>query len=68
MRRVTTLASLTLLLLALAAPALAAEETSASGSFAGLGWAAIAGVVLGVLYFVLLPKDDAGSHDHQEHP
>ena len=58
MRRVLTLVPLTVLLLAVAAPAFAQEQEQFTGTFEGLAWAGIAGVVLGIVYFLLLPKGE----------
>jgi hypothetical protein len=55
-----------LVLLVTAVPALAAEEEQYTGTFAGLAYAAIAGIVLGVVYFLALPKGPAAD-EHDDH-
>ncbi len=66
MRRTLTLVPMTLLLLAIAVPAFAETEEQFTGTFEGLAWALGAGVVLGAVYFFLLPDGEA-SEDHDEH-
>jgi hypothetical protein len=64
-RRLLSLLPLTLLVLLLSAvPAFAADEPVYTGTFEGLAYAAIAGVVLGLAYFLMLPPDTTrGEHD-----
>jgi hypothetical protein len=66
-RRLLSLLPLTLLVLVLSAvPAFAADEPEYTGNFEGLAYAAIAGVVLGLAYFLMLPPDTSGG-DHDDH-
>jgi hypothetical protein len=57
--------SLVVVLLA-AAPALAADEPEFTGTFMGLAYAAIAGVVLGAVYFFSLPSGPSRD-EHDAH-
>lgn len=67
MRRLLSILPVSLLvLLATAVPALAAEAEEYTGTFAGLAYAMIAGIVLGVVYFLALPKDPA-TDEHDDH-
>jgi putative cell wall-binding protein len=66
-RRLLSILPVSLVVLVLTAvPALAAEEEQYSGTFAGLAYAGIAGIVLGVVYFLALPKgpETDGHDDH----
>jgi hypothetical protein len=66
-RRLLSLLPLTLLVLLLSAvPAFAADEPVYTGTFEGLAYAAIAGIVLGLAYFLLLPPDTT-PREHDDH-
>jgi hypothetical protein len=66
-RRLLSLLPLTVLVLVLSAlPAFAAAEPVYTGSFQGLAYAGIAGIVLGTVYFLLLPAD-TGGEEHDDH-
>jgi hypothetical protein len=66
-RRLLSLLPLTLVVLVLSAvPAFAADEPVYTGTFAGLAYAAIAGVVLGLVYFLMLPAAPAAD-EHDDH-
>jgi hypothetical protein len=67
-RRLLSLLPLTLLVLVLSAlPAFAADEPPVyTGTFEGLAYAAIAGVVLGLVYFLMLPADTSRP-EHDDH-
>jgi hypothetical protein len=66
-RRKLSLLPLTLLMLVSSAlPAFAADEPVYTGTFQGLAYAGIAGIVLGIVYFLMLPADSTGG-DHDDH-
>jgi hypothetical protein len=66
-RRLLSLLPLTLLVLVLSAlPAFAADEPVYTGTFEGLAYAGIAGVVLGLVYFLMLPADTSRP-EHDDH-
>lgn len=71
MRRLFSLLPLTLVVLVLSAlPAFAADDPPVyTGTFQGLAYAGIAGVVLGLVYFFMLPSDSHSQdgHDSPEH-
>jgi hypothetical protein len=66
-RRLLSLVPLTLLVLVFSAlPAFAADEPVYTGTFEGLAYAAIAGIVLGLAYFLMLPPDTS-RNEHDDH-
>jgi hypothetical protein len=66
-RRLLSILPVTVVVLVLTAlPALAAEEQEFTGTFQGLAFAAGAGVVLGIVYFLSLPAGPPVD-DHDDH-
>ena len=66
MRRLMTVLPLSLLLLLAAVPAFAAEEEF-SGTFAGLGYAVGAGILLGIVYFAVLHRGPSEADEYEDH-
>lgn len=62
-RRVLSILPLTLLVLALGTTPALAAEAQYTGTFQGLAIAMGAGVVLGAVFFMMLPAGDHDEHD-----